>query len=197
MILVSFLGSHPQSKANVEPYSGDVDNLTGHHVCGIFMGDFVQDRKHEAILSAIFRRHKDSSQIAIAPVYTIYLPFERSNLPAVRFFRDAPTQTYPLPEKQMSRRLRRPRGCAEGASTESRMNRPGFAGGPNSWENGVMKTNKKPSNKFSPEVWAWAVRMVQEHRGDHASQWAAIASIAAKIAPLSRNAPSRFDRISF
>jgi transposase-like protein len=44
-----------------------------------------------------------------------------------------------------------------------------------------METNKKPSNKFSPEVRARAVRMVQEHRGDHASQWAAIASIAAKI----------------
>ena len=41
-----------------------------------------------------------------------------------------------------------------------------------------METNKKPSNKFSPEVRARAVRMVQEHRGDHASQWAAIASIA-------------------
>jgi hypothetical protein len=36
-----------------------------------------------------------------------------------------------------------------------------------------METNKKPSNKFSPEVRARAVRMVQEHRGDHASQWAA------------------------
>ncbi len=44
-----------------------------------------------------------------------------------------------------------------------------------------METNKKPSNKFSSEVRARAVRMVQEHRGDHASQWAAIASIAAKI----------------
>ena len=44
-----------------------------------------------------------------------------------------------------------------------------------------METNKKPSNKFSPEVRARAVRMVREHRGDHASQWAAIASIAAKI----------------
>ena len=44
-----------------------------------------------------------------------------------------------------------------------------------------METNKKPSNKFSPEVRARAVRMVQEHQGDHASQWAAIASIAAKI----------------
>src|SRR5450755_3360315 len=35
--------------------------------------------------------------------------------------------------------------------------------------------------KFSPEVHARAVRMVIEHRGDHASQWAAIVSIAAKI----------------
>jgi transposase-like protein len=44
-----------------------------------------------------------------------------------------------------------------------------------------METKKQTSNKFSPEVRARAVRMVQEHRGDHASQWAAIASIAAKI----------------
>jgi transposase-like protein len=44
-----------------------------------------------------------------------------------------------------------------------------------------MEAKKKTSNKFSPEVRARAVRMVQEHRGDHASQWAAIASIAAKI----------------
>ncbi|HXP72756.1 MAG TPA: IS3 family transposase [Stellaceae bacterium] len=35
--------------------------------------------------------------------------------------------------------------------------------------------------RFSPEVRARAVRMVIEHRGDHASQWAAIVSIAAKI----------------
>jgi transposase len=44
-----------------------------------------------------------------------------------------------------------------------------------------MDTKKKTSNKFSPEVRTRAVRMVQEHQGDHASQWAAIASIAAKI----------------
>ena len=44
-----------------------------------------------------------------------------------------------------------------------------------------MEAKKKTSNKFSSEVRARAVRMVQEHRGDHASQWAAIASIAAKI----------------
>jgi transposase len=35
--------------------------------------------------------------------------------------------------------------------------------------------------KFSPEVRERAVRMVMEHRGEHASQWAAIVSIAAKI----------------
>ena len=37
------------------------------------------------------------------------------------------------------------------------------------------------SNKFSPEVRERAVRMVQEHRGEYPSQWAAIKSIAAKI----------------
>jgi transposase len=41
-------------------------------------------------------------------------------------------------------------------------------------------TNKS-SNRFSPEVRQRAVRMVLDHGGDHASQWAAIGSIAAKI----------------
>ncbi len=40
---------------------------------------------------------------------------------------------------------------------------------------------KKTSNRFSPEVRQRAVRMVLEHGGDHASRWAAIGSIAAKI----------------
>ena len=40
---------------------------------------------------------------------------------------------------------------------------------------------KKTSNRFSPEIRQRAVRMVLEHGGDHASQWAAIGSIAAKI----------------
>src|SRR4249919_4146726 len=44
-----------------------------------------------------------------------------------------------------------------------------------------METRKTTSKSFSPEVRARAVRMVQEHQGGHASQWAAIASIAAKI----------------
>ena len=38
----------------------------------------------------------------------------------------------------------------------------------------------RPS-KYSPEVRERAVRMVQEHGADHASQWAAITSIASKI----------------
>ena len=37
------------------------------------------------------------------------------------------------------------------------------------------------SNKFSPEVRERAVRMVQEHRGDYPSLWAAVESIAPKI----------------
>ena len=40
---------------------------------------------------------------------------------------------------------------------------------------------KQTSTKYSPEVRERAVRMVFEHQGDHGSQWAAIASIAAKI----------------
>jgi transposase-like protein len=39
----------------------------------------------------------------------------------------------------------------------------------------------KTSVRYSPEVRARAVRMVLEHAGDHASQLAAIGSIAAKI----------------
>ena len=42
-------------------------------------------------------------------------------------------------------------------------------------------TNQTKSPKFSPEVRERAVRMVREHRSEHASQWAAIVSIAAKI----------------
>ena len=40
---------------------------------------------------------------------------------------------------------------------------------------------KQTSPKFAPEVRERAVRMVFEHAGEHASQWAAISSIAAKI----------------
>ena len=40
---------------------------------------------------------------------------------------------------------------------------------------------KQTSPKYAPEVRERAVRMVFEHTGEHASQWAAIGSIAAKI----------------
>jgi len=39
----------------------------------------------------------------------------------------------------------------------------------------------KKSSKFSPEVRERAVRMVQEHRGEYPSLWAAVESIAPKI----------------
>jgi len=41
--------------------------------------------------------------------------------------------------------------------------------------------SKNLSNKFSPEVRGRAVRLVQEHRGEYPSMWAAAASIAPKI----------------
>jgi transposase-like protein len=37
------------------------------------------------------------------------------------------------------------------------------------------------TNKFSPEMRERAVRMVQEHRGEYPSLWAAVESIAPKI----------------
>ena len=37
------------------------------------------------------------------------------------------------------------------------------------------------SSKFSPEVQERAVRMVEESRGQHESQWAAIRSVSAKL----------------
>ena len=41
--------------------------------------------------------------------------------------------------------------------------------------------SKKPTPKYSPEVRERAVRLVQEHRGEHPSLWATIESIAPKI----------------
>jgi len=39
----------------------------------------------------------------------------------------------------------------------------------------------KTTNKFSPEVRERAVRIVDEHRADYGSEWAALTSIAGKI----------------
>lgn len=39
----------------------------------------------------------------------------------------------------------------------------------------------KTTNKFSPEVRERAVRMVDEHRADYGSEWAAMTSIAGKM----------------
>lgn len=42
------------------------------------------------------------------------------------------------------------------------------------------------TNKFSPEIRERAVRMVQEHRGEYPSLWAAVESIAPKIGCVSQ-----------
>jgi transposase len=44
-----------------------------------------------------------------------------------------------------------------------------------------MTMSDPRQRRFSPEVRERAVRLVRQHQGEHATQWAAISSIAAKI----------------
>ena len=51
----------------------------------------------------------------------------------------------------------------------------------------MKKTNK--TNKFPPEVRERAVRLVQEHRSEYPSLWAAVESIAPKIGCVPQTVP--------
>ena len=51
------------------------------------------------------------------------------------------------------------------------------------------------SNKFSPEVRERAVKLVQEHRGEYPSLWAAIESIAPKIGCIPQTLNERVKRV--
>jgi transposase len=44
-----------------------------------------------------------------------------------------------------------------------------------------METPKKPMKPYPVELRGRAVRMVKEHAGDHASEWAAMRTIAQKV----------------
>ena len=44
-----------------------------------------------------------------------------------------------------------------------------------------METTKKPVKPYPSELRERSVRMVREHAGDHASEWAAMRSIAQKV----------------
>ena len=57
------------------------------------------------------------------------------------------------------------------------MNRTGFLGDLIAWEDGVYGTS---TSVFS-EVRERAVRMVEEHREAHASEWAVLQSVAPKL----------------
>jgi transposase len=60
------------------------------------------------------------------------------------------------------------------------VNRPVFAGGSAFWKDGAMGT-KKPSKPYPAELRERAVRLVREQEAEHASQAAAIRSIAEKV----------------
>ncbi len=73
--------------------------------------------------------------------------------------------------------------AAVGANAD--VNRSGFVGGsdpcPSTSSGGWSDGEAEIMVRYAPEVRERAVRMVLEHAGDHASQWEAIGSIAAKI----------------
>ena len=115
-----------------------------------------------------------------APLFQRLLALDRLDDAVVGFVPDEPRHAVGRGEAGAvpAPMLVDPAGQVVGDADIQRVNRAGFSGGPNSCEDGAMTKRTPP---FSPEVRERAVRMVLEHQGDHASQYGAIRSIAAKI----------------
>lgn len=67
------------------------------------------------------------------------------------------------------------------ASVPRPMNCAALVKDPNAREHGAMRTTKKRAQAYPVELRERAVRMVREHAGNHASEWAAMRSVAEKV----------------
>ena len=53
----------------------------------------------------------------------------------------------------------------------------------------------KKQMRYSPEVRERAVRLLREHQGEYASEWAALESIASKMVVLLRRCVNGYDKL--